>query len=91
MAILKGGVVAGSEIKVEIPTGTINGTNRVFTTSVGYVSGTILVFLNGLALTPGASNDYVELTGTTFEFSASLIPTTEGTYTDQILVQYQVA
>ena len=90
MAIIKGGVVAGSEIKVEKPTGTINGVNRVFTTSQGYVSGTLMVFLNGIALTPGASDDYVELTSTTFEFSASLIPTTESGSVDKILVQYQV-
>ncbi|KKM04489.1 hypothetical protein LCGC14_1763690 [marine sediment metagenome] len=91
MAIIKGGTLAGSVVKVEKPTGTINGVNRVFTTSVGFVSGSLLVFLNGIALTPGASDDYVELTSTTFEFSASLIPTTEGTYTDKILVQYQVS
>jgi len=91
MAIIKGGVVAGSAIKVEKPTGTINGVNRVFTTSQGFVSGTLLVFLNGLSLTPGVSDDYVELTSTTFEFSASLIPTTESGTIDKILVQYQVA
>ena len=91
MAIIKGGVVAGSAFKVEKPTGTINGVNRVFTTSVGFVSGTLLVFLNGIALTPGASDDYVELTSTTFEFSASLIPTTESGAIDKILVSFQVA
>ncbi len=91
MAIIKGGVVAGSAIKVEKPTGTINGVNRVFTTSVGFVSGTLLVFLNGVALTPGASDDYVELTSSTFEFSAAQIPKTEGTYIDKILAQYQIA
>ncbi len=91
MAIIKGGVVAGSSFKVEKPAGTINGVNRVFTTSTGFVSGTLLVFLNGVALTPGASDDYVELTSTTFEFSASQIPSIEGTYTDKILVQFQVA
>jgi len=89
MAIIKGGVIAGSTIKVEKPTGDIDGVNKVFTTSQGYVSGTLLVFLNGIALTPGASDDYVELTSTTFEFSASLIPSVEGSYTDKILVQYQ--
>ena len=90
MAIIKGGLVV-SAIKVEKPTGTINGVNRVFTTSVDFVSGTLLVFLNGVALTPGASDDYVELTTTTFEFSSSLIPTTESGSVDKILIQYQVA
>jgi len=90
MAIIKGGTVSGSALKVEKPTGTIDGVNRVFTTSQAFVSGTLLVFLNGLALTAGASDDYVELTSTTFEFSASLIPTTESGSVDKILVQYQV-
>lgn len=91
MAIIKGGTVAGSATKVEKPTGTINGINRVFTTSQDYISGTLMVFLNGIALTPGALDDYVELTSTTFEFSAALIPTTESGTIDKILVQYQVA
>lgn len=91
MAQIKGGVVAGSAIKVEKPAGTINGVNRIFTTSSGFVSGTLLVFLNGIALTPGAADDYVELTSTTFEFSSSLIPTTESGAIDKILVSYQVA
>lgn len=91
MAIIKGGVIAGAAITVEKPTGTINGVNKVFTTSAGFISGTLMVFLNGVALTPGASDDYVELTSTTFEFSAALIPTTESGAIDKILVQYQVA
>jgi len=90
MAIIKGGTVSGSALKVEKPTGTIDGVNRVFTTSQAFVSGTLIVFLNGLALTEGASDDYVELTSTTFEFSASLIPTTESGAVDKILVQYQI-
>lgn len=91
MAIIKGGTVAGLPIKVEKPTGTIDGVNRVFTTSQGFVSGTLLVFLNGIALTLGSSDDYVELTSTTFEFSTSLIPTTESSSVDKIIVSYQVA
>lgn len=91
MAIIKGGSIAGVTVKVEKPTGTINGVNRVFTTSTGFVSGTLLVSLNGITLTPGASDDYVELTSTTFEFSSSLIPTTESGAVDKILVHYQVA
>ena len=90
MAIIKGGAIGGSALKVGKPTGTINGVNRVFTTSQAFVSGTLIVFLNGLALTSGASDDYVELTSTTFEFSASLIPTTESGAIDKILVQYQI-
>lgn len=92
MAIIKGGTIGtGAAVTVEKPTGTIDGVNRVFTTSQAYVSGALLVFLNGIALTPGASADYVELTSTTFEFSASLIPTTESGSIDKILVQYQIA
>ena len=87
MAIIQGGLVN----KVEKPTGTIDGSNRVFTTSQNFVSGTLMVFLNGIALTPGVSDDYVELTSTTFEFSASLIPTTESGAIDKILVTYQIA
>ena len=87
MALIQGGLVN----KVEKPTGTIDGVNKVFTTSQPFISGTLLVFLNGIALTPGASDDYVELTTTTFEFSASLIPTIESGATDKILVTYQIA
>jgi len=44
-------------------TGTKNGTNKVFTLSSTFVSGTTRVFVNGIRYTRGAGYDYVE-TGT---------------------------
>lgn len=41
-------------------TGTKNGTNKVFTLSRNFTSGTTRVFVNGIRYTPGASYDYVE-------------------------------
>lgn len=87
MAIIAGGLIN----KVEKPTGTINGVNAVFTTSLPYVPGTLLVFRNGIALTPGVSEDYTETTTTTFTFNAGCIPGTEGSYIDKVLVTYQIA
>lgn len=43
--------------------GSVNGTNTVFTVSQGsYISGTLVVYRNGQLQTQGASNDYQETT-----------------------------
>jgi hypothetical protein len=41
-------------------TGTKNGTNKVFTLSGNFTSGTTRVFVNGIRYTRGASYDYTE-------------------------------
>ena len=50
---------AGTRTFNEVLTGTINGINTVFTTSVDFVAGTEAVFFNGVRQLLGASNDYV--------------------------------
>jgi len=69
----------------ETPSGTINGTNDVFTTGVDFISGSLRVYKNGVRLEEGASNDFL-VTGTD-EFTMATAPAT-GT---KLLVDYQTA
>lgn len=83
MAVLKGGLL----LRREVPAGTIDGVNMLFTTSRPYIAGTLMVYLNGLLLSPGA--DYTETGGTTFTMTAP--PQVEGAYTDKLVAVYQIA
>ena len=57
--------------------GLINGTNSLFTVSQGtYVSGTLVVALDGIVLTQGASQDYVETSPASGTFTLSFAPPT---------------
>jgi hypothetical protein len=38
----------------------VNGVRTVFTTSLEYKSGTLIVFLDGVAMRSGSDNDFVE-------------------------------
>lgn len=49
---------AGTRTYNETLTGTINGTNTVFTTAVDFTAGTEAVYFNGVRQFPGAGNDY---------------------------------
>lgn len=92
MAIIRGGISAATAATVvEKPTGTIDGVNDTFNTTQPYVLGTLLVFKNGLAQSPGGSDDFVEVDSTTFQFNVGAIPGSEGAYTDKLLVSYQLA
>jgi hypothetical protein len=51
----------------ETPTGTINGSNTTFTLANAPVSGTEMVFLNGILQEPGAGNDYT-ISGATITY-----------------------
>ena len=53
----------------EVPTGTINGTNTVFTLAHAPVGTSLELTLNGIVQQAGASNDYV-LSGSTITFNA---------------------
>lgn len=86
MAVIKGGTIAGLTFKREIPSGAVDGVNVTFNTSVAYTAGTLMVFLNGLALTP--TDDFSEGGGTTFTLVVP--PSSSGGYTDKLLVTYQV-
>lgn len=59
----------------EIPTGTVDGLNAVFTLAHTPQSGTETVFMNGLAQHPGVDNDYT-ISGPTITF---VLPPPSGT------------
>ncbi|MFZ5988553.1 MAG: hypothetical protein ACOYWZ_15705 [Bacillota bacterium] len=44
----------------ELPSGVINGTNKIFTTINNFITGTTRVFLNGLRQQKGDGKDYIE-------------------------------
>lgn len=56
----------------ETPTGTINGSNTIFTLAYTPVSGSEEVFLNGILQDPGAGNDYT-ISGNTITFASAPI------------------
>jgi nitrogen fixation protein len=57
--------------------GTINGSNTLFTVSQGvYISGTLVVARNGQVLTQGGSNDWVETTPASGTFTFNTAPNT---------------
>ena len=58
-------------------TGSINGSNTLFTVSQGvYISGTLVVARNGQVLTQGSSNDWVETTPASGTFTFNTAPNT---------------
>ena len=67
----------------EAPSGTKNGSNTDFTLAYTPVSGTEMVFLNGVLMNAGAGNDYTIATNT-ITFLTGMIPVS----TDVILVTY---
>ena len=83
MGVLKGGVSTTEVIVDETATGTINGLNKIFTTTNDYISGSLSVFLNGLQQSkPG---DYTETTANSFTFLNS---PTSGANPDIVTVRY---
>lgn len=67
----------------EVPTGTINGTNATFVLANTPVSGKEEVYVNGVLMNVGATNDYT-ISGTTITFNSGAIPQTN----DVVLVTY---
>jgi hypothetical protein len=53
--------------RIEQAIGPVDGTNTYFSTSVGYISGSLDVFLNGILLRKQDDDGWVELAGTNFE------------------------
>jgi len=79
------GKLSGSNLIVrETPSGAVNGSNVTFVLASTPVSGTELVFLNGLLQEPGSGNDYT-ISGDTITFETA--PDTG----DRIRVNYRVA
>lgn len=68
----------------QVPSGSINGSNTVFTTASSYVGGSIQVFRDG-QLMRGGGEDYTETNSTTITFTSA--PATGSV----ILVTYQMA
>lgn len=55
-------------VKNEVPSGLINGTNAIYILAHTPIDGTLVVELNGLALTPGSGADYI-VSGSTITFN----------------------
>lgn len=70
-----------SIISKETPSGTKNGTNKVFTTSLPYVGGSLQVYVNGIA----QSSFVTETSPTTNTFTLDVAPES----TDDLSVAYQ--
>ena len=74
----------GTIQETEVPDGTVNGTNAVFTTTHTPISGSVKVFVNGLRLNPGTGNDYT-ISSDTITFESGAIPQTGET----VIVDYR--
>lgn len=68
-------------VYAEVPTGAINGTNTIYVIANTPVAGTVRVYLNGMRMNIGASNDYT-ISGSTITFNFA--PSTN----DVLLVDY---
>lgn len=76
-----GSVRASNVVTRETPSGLLDGSNAVFVLSSTPLAGTEHVYVSGLLMDPGASNDYV-LTGNTITLAFNL------NETDKIRVSY---
>lgn len=75
----------GSDVRNEVPGGSINGSNVNFTIAAAFTPGSLNVYLNGQRLKSGSGNDYVELSTLT-GFTMQYAPATG----DVLLVDYTV-
>lgn len=73
-----------------VPTGTVNGSNAVFTLIANVISGTEEVFKNGILMNAGAGNDYTITYAATTTITFITAPSAASSYTDVILVNYSV-
>lgn len=67
VSVITGAVDIAKYISSETPSGTIDGSNTTFTLANTPVSGTVIVFLNGLRQKSGAGNDYT-ISGSTITY-----------------------
>lgn len=72
------------EVYEEIPTGSINGSNLVFTIANTPVTGKLRVFVNGIRQRSGSGNDYT-ISGTTLTFETGNAPQSG----DSLIVDYK--
>ena len=57
--------------KVTDPVGTVNGSNRDFSTPSQYASGTLFVLVNGIWVAQGADNGWTEIGPDTFRMNVA--------------------
>lgn len=57
------------EVAGETPTGTVDGSNTVFTTLRDFEEGTLKVYLNGQRVREGGTEDYTTSGGNTITFN----------------------
>lgn len=67
---IKDNYISGKAVIRETPSGSINGTNTVFTLANTPIASTECVYLNGMLQEPGAGNDYTISSGTITYLSA---------------------
>lgn len=77
------GLSTSNFVNGETPTGTVDGSNANFTLANTPTAGTVRVFVNGVRMNVGGSNDYT-ISGTTITFLTGAIPVSG----DVILVDY---
>ena len=82
MAILRGGTVLVHEDAI----GLVDGVNKIFTASFPFVSGTLIVYLNGLE--QRSPDDFVEIDNQTFEFTQAPVA---GGSPDVVTIMFQRA
>jgi len=58
------------DIKDEIPTGAINGVNLIYTTANNYVSGSLVVMVDGIRQLKGVTKHYIETGANSLSFNA---------------------
>jgi len=73
----------------ETPSGAIDGSNKVFTTSQDFLTGSLQLFLNGQLQEEGAGNDYQETD--TNEITMEDAPKTSVGNPDKLFVVYTPA
>lgn len=69
-------------VENETPSGVIDGANVVFMTEFKFFAEHVSVYLNGLRLRPGLSNDYIVTSDQSFSMNYAPLPG------DQIWVDY---
>lgn len=68
-------IMNGVNVRIqEVPTGSINGSNAAFSTSKGYVSGTLQVYVNGLLQAP--TTHVTEVSASAGTFTLDVAPAT---------------
>ena len=75
--------------RFEVPSGTINGTNTVFTVSVPYVVGSTAVWINGALLEQTLDDGWLESNPATGEITLKEAPRSSGACPDVLQVFFK--